>query len=45
VGGMTVKLTFNKDLKWTKALKYMLTDLKLCLRWMIESQEAGELPT
>mmetsp|Transcript_25772 Transcript_25772/g.66360 ORF Transcript_25772/g.66360 Transcript_25772/m.66360 type:complete len:455 (+) Transcript_25772:147-1511(+) len=43
VGGMTVKLTFNKDLKWTKALKYMLTDLKLCLRWMIEKQEAGEL--
>ena len=37
---MSVKLTFNKETRWTKALKHMLADLKLCLRWMTEVQSA-----
>lgn len=28
-----------QDARWTKALKYMLTDLKWCLEWMIVAQE------
>jgi hypothetical protein len=28
VNGYTIKLTLNKDAKWTKALKFMLADLK-----------------
>mmetsp|Transcript_24764 Transcript_24764/g.58940 ORF Transcript_24764/g.58940 Transcript_24764/m.58940 type:complete len:422 (+) Transcript_24764:368-1633(+) len=42
VGGVSIKLTFNKDARWTKALKYMLTNLKLCLRWMIEAHGAPQ---
>ena len=30
-----------QDAKWTKALKYMLTDLKWCMTWMIGRQEGG----
>mmetsp|Transcript_8297 Transcript_8297/g.23802 ORF Transcript_8297/g.23802 Transcript_8297/m.23802 type:complete len:444 (-) Transcript_8297:467-1798(-) len=44
VGGVSVKMTFNKEARWTKALKYMLTNLKLCLKWMIERQEAADEP-
>ncbi|CAL8467088.1 g6624 [Coccomyxa elongata] len=48
IGGLTVKLTFNKDSRWTKAMKYMLTNLKWCASWMITRQEGGralhELP-
>ncbi len=39
VGGRSIKLMFNKDERWTKALKYMLTDLKWCLEWMVLAQE------
>ena len=39
---MSVKLTFNKETRWTKALKHMLADLKLCLRWMTEVQNIAE---
>lgn len=31
VGGASVRYCMNKDQKWTKALKFMLADLKLCL--------------
>lgn len=41
VGGVSVKMTFNKDTRWTKALKYLLTNLKLCLRWMIDVHEVA----
>lgn len=41
VGGLTIKLMFNKDARWTKALKYMLTDLKWCLEWMIVVQDGA----
>jgi beclin 1 len=29
VNGHTIKLTLNKDARWTKALKFMLADLKV----------------
>lgn len=32
VGGLTIKLIFNKLDRWTKALKYMLSDLKWALK-------------
>ena len=32
VGGHALKLLFNKDKSWTRALKYMLVDLKFCLK-------------
>lgn len=38
VGGQSIKLMFNKDTKWTKALKYMLSNLKWALVWMIAVQ-------
>lgn len=43
VGNLTVKLTLNKDAKWTKALKFMLADLKVALQWMVKN-EAGDVP-
>ena len=30
-----------QDIKWTKALKYMLTDLKWCMSWVISRQEGS----
>ena len=41
VGGLTIKLIFNKDAKWTKALKYMLTDLKCVLKWFVEQKDGA----
>lgn len=42
VGGHTIKLQspFRRDTQWTKALKYMLTDLKWALTWMISQQDS-----
>lgn len=40
VGGRSIKLMFNKDERWTRALKYMLTDLKSCLEWMVLAQHS-----
>jgi len=39
VANMTIRLQFNSDSKWTKALKYMLTNLKYCLAWVITHQK------
>lgn len=33
IGGISVKLQFNQDEKWTTALKYLLTTLKKLLIW------------
>ncbi|CAK0735365.1 hypothetical protein CVIRNUC_000569 [Coccomyxa viridis] len=41
VGGQSIKYMFTKDIKWTKALKYMLTDLKWCMSWVISRQEGS----
>ena len=43
IGGMTIRLQFNKDFKWTKALKYMLADLKWCFRWFTELNVQGKV--
>merc|ERR1712039_565348 len=36
VGGFSIRVQFNQDERWTKALKYMLTDLK----WIIAFVES-----
>ena len=33
VNGLTVRLRFNREERWTKALKFMLTNLKVLLAW------------
>lgn len=38
VGGQSIKLMFNKDSKWTLALKFMLANLKWALAWMNAAQ-------
>jgi len=38
VNNHTIKLTLNKDAKWTKALKFMLADLKVALQWMVKAE-------
>ena len=42
VANLTVRLQFNSDSKWTKALKFMLTNLKYCLNWVIRQQLHGQ---
>lgn len=37
VHGLTIKQSFNRDEKWTKALKYTLCDLKWALVWLINN--------
>lgn len=32
MGALTIRLMFNKDKNWTKALKHMLVDLKFVLK-------------
>jgi len=39
VGGFSVRLQFNEYERWTKALKFMLIDLK----WMISFLEAENI--
>lgn len=34
VDGRKVAFTFNRDERWTAALKLMLTDLKFALAWL-----------
>lgn len=41
VGGLTIKLIFNKLDRWTKALKYMLSDLKWALKWVINANNTA----
>jgi hypothetical protein len=36
VNNYTIKLTLNSDTKWTKALKFMLANLKVALQWMVK---------
>lgn len=35
VGNHTIKIFFNKEEAWTKALKFMATDLKFALKWVV----------
>lgn len=48
VNGWTVKQSFNPGERWTKALRYMLADLKWALVWLIRNatpQPPPPLPT
>lgn len=39
VGGQSIRLAFANDTKWTKALKFMLVDLKYCLKGALTLME------
>merc|ERR1712048_631601 len=41
VGGFSVRVQFNQDEQWTKALKFMLTDLKWIIAW-VESRDFSD---
>ncbi len=41
VGGTPIRLAPMRDERWTQALKYTLTNLKICQLWLIERQAAG----
>jgi beclin 1 len=38
VNNYTIKLALNSDAKWTKALKFMLANLKVALQWMVKNR-------
>ena len=42
VGGLNIKTHFNNDVQWTKALKYMLIDLKMLLAWVNKHDQKNE---
>ena len=51
VAGLSLRLMLNKDSRWTRALKYLLADLKCCAAWSArerarrlrgEGEEEGE---
>jgi len=42
VGDMSIKIQFNNEETWTKSLKYMLTNLKWLLAWVVK-MEAEQL--
>ncbi|PNH07649.1 Beclin-1-like protein [Tetrabaena socialis] len=44
VNNHTIKLTLNKDVRWTKALKLMLANLKVALQWCVKQDQAGDAP-
>ncbi|GLC34972.1 hypothetical protein PLESTB_001184300 [Pleodorina starrii] len=44
VNNHTLKLTLNKDVRWTKALKFMLANLKIALQWCVKQDQGQELP-
>jgi beclin 1 len=33
VAGLSLRLMLNKDARWSRALKYLLADLKCCAAW------------
>jgi len=39
IGDVSIKLQFNQDAKWTKALKYLLLNLKLLLGWVCRQND------
>ena len=42
VGGMSVRLQFSQEEKWTRALGYLLADLKWLLTWHAARGSLGE---
>jgi Apg6 BARA domain len=41
IGGISIRWLLNSNDRWTQALKYMLTDLKWLLLWVIKRQGLG----
>eukprot|EP00128_Syssomonas_multiformis_P012189 Colp12_sorted_trinity150504_noHs@22234 len=39
IGDVSIRTNFNSQEQWTKALKFMLTDLKWCLAWVCKIQK------
>ena len=39
INGLTIHYSFNRDERWTTALKYMLTKLKVLLSWVTEMSD------
>lgn len=37
IGDMSIKIQFNNEETWTKSLKYMLTNLKWLLAWIVKT--------
>eukprot|EP01133_Synstelium_polycarpum_P003733 gene3733-4302_t len=44
INGMSIKMQFTNEDTWTKALKYMLTNLKWLLSWVTNLESKGPLP-
>ncbi|KAL4458034.1 hypothetical protein ABPG75_012899 [Micractinium tetrahymenae] len=44
VNGLTIRLMFNKDKNWTRALKHMLVDLKFVLKFALAVMDTAQLP-
>eukprot|EP00793_Prasinoderma_coloniale_P001005 PRCOL_00007095-RA len=42
VGGTPIRLTAMRDERWTQALKFTLTNLKVCQLWVIEQQAGAQ---
>eukprot|EP01127_Copromyxa_protea_P003790 TRINITY_DN1357_c0_g1_i3.p1 TRINITY_DN1357_c0_g1~~TRINITY_DN1357_c0_g1_i3.p1 ORF type:complete len:179 (-),score=33.01 TRINITY_DN1357_c0_g1_i3:302-838(-) len=40
IGNLSVKLQFNADDNWTKALKYLLTNIKFIVGWVSLNQDS-----
>lgn len=44
IGEMSIKNQFNNDQHWTKALKFLLIDLKCLLAWLSKFEASGPTP-
>ena len=44
VAGLTIRLLFNKDRNWTRALKHMLVDLKFVLKYALVLMDRPQQP-
>lgn len=44
VGSLSIRFMLSKDKNWTKALKYMLVDLKFCLKATMALKSSGQNP-
>eukprot|EP00051_Salpingoeca_urceolata_P014670 m.187142 g.187142 ORF g.187142 m.187142 type:complete len:456 (+) comp18152_c0_seq6:146-1513(+) len=43
-GELSIRIQFNQEETWTKALKFMLTNLKWCLAWVCKQMGARTAP-
>ncbi|CEP01266.1 hypothetical protein PBRA_001872 [Plasmodiophora brassicae] len=40
INGVSVKLQFNQEAKWTKAMKFLLINLKFAVAWCVKQEHA-----